>query len=177
MNTILKTLISQRFWRKNTSVLLTAARNHSHWEKDYYPGPFPRTEKERAAAAQKYGIPVEEYKPIPDGSWGDYPDFPQISGDSKDPYYPWDMPELKRNFNEVMHENFDNIREDRVDCNLEDNLRVSLYEMSIIFFCTVAIFCGLAEIFENFKMSIPQIPKQYPYKGKTHYTFECDGEN
>lgn len=32
--------------------------------------------------------------------YGDYPKLPDIGGDSKDPHYPWDMPELKRNFNE-----------------------------------------------------------------------------
>jgi hypothetical protein len=32
--------------------------------------------------------------------YGDYPELPNISGDSKDPFYPWDNPELKRNFNE-----------------------------------------------------------------------------
>lgn len=68
------------------------------------PAPYPRTEKERAASAQKYGIPLEEYKPIPDDGEGagDYPDFKAISGDSKDPFYPWDFPEVKRNFNEVV---------------------------------------------------------------------------
>lgn len=33
---------------------------------------------------------------------GDYPDFPLVASDSKDPYYPWDYPELKRNYNEVV---------------------------------------------------------------------------
>lgn len=43
-----------------------------------------------------------EYEPYPDdgAGYGDYPKLPLESGDSKDPNYPWDNPELKRNFNE-----------------------------------------------------------------------------
>lgn len=76
----------------------------SDWNKDYLVGPYPKTEKERALAAEKYGIPLEEYKPSKDDGYGagDYPDFPLVSADSKDPFYPWDIPELKRNFNEVV---------------------------------------------------------------------------
>lgn len=68
------------------------------------PGNYPKTEEERARAAAKYGIPVEEYKPVPDDGEGagDYPDFPLVAADAKDPYYPWDFPELKRNYNEVV---------------------------------------------------------------------------
>lgn len=48
-------------------------------------------------------MPVEEYKPAPfEIAVGDYPDFKELSADSKDPFYPYDFPELKRNFNEVV---------------------------------------------------------------------------
>lgn len=74
------------------------------WNKDFAPGPYPKTEAERIAAAKKYGIPIEEYEPYPeDGlSYGDYPKLPLESGDDRDPYYPWDFPELKRNFKETV---------------------------------------------------------------------------
>lgn len=72
------------------------------WNKDYKPGPYPKTQAEREAAAKKYGLDISEYKPYPDDGLGlgDYPKLPDISGDSKDSFYPWDFPELKRNFNE-----------------------------------------------------------------------------
>ena len=72
------------------------------WNKDYKPGPYPRTEEEKLKAAERYGLHPSEYKLYPnDGTgWGDYPKLPEVGADSKDPYYPWDNPELKRNFNE-----------------------------------------------------------------------------
>lgn len=72
------------------------------WYKDYKPTAFPKTAEERKAAAAKYGLSPEEYDTYPDNGLGlgDYPKLPLISDDVKDPFYPWDNPELKRNFNE-----------------------------------------------------------------------------
>lgn len=72
------------------------------WNKDFKPGPYPQTAEEKAAAAKKYGLTPTEYEPYPDDGMGhgDYPKLPLISTDQKDPYYPYDFPELKRNFNE-----------------------------------------------------------------------------
>lgn len=72
------------------------------WNKDYKPAPFPQTEAERLAAAKKYNLLPEEYKPYADNGlgYGDYPQLPNISIENKDEYYPYDFPELKRNFNE-----------------------------------------------------------------------------
>lgn len=73
------------------------------WNKDYKPGPYPQTEKEREAAARKYNLLPEEYKPYADDGlgYGDYPKLPTGYGvESKDPYYPYDFPEHKRNYNE-----------------------------------------------------------------------------
>lgn len=36
------------------------------WNKDWKPGPYPETEEERKAAAKKYGLLPEDYKPYPD---------------------------------------------------------------------------------------------------------------
>lgn len=41
----------------------------SDWNKDYKPGPYPQTEKERIAAAKKYNLLPEEYKPYADDGW------------------------------------------------------------------------------------------------------------
>lgn len=35
------------------------------WNKDFKPAPYPETEEERRAAAKKYGLLPEEYKPYP----------------------------------------------------------------------------------------------------------------
>lgn len=74
----------------------------SDWNKDFKPAPYPTTEEERVAAAKKYNLLPQEYKPYPDDGmgYGDYPHLPDVSNDLKDPYYPYDMPDMKRNFNE-----------------------------------------------------------------------------
>lgn len=88
----------------NKSIFQVILHNCSivDWNKDYKPGEFPRTPEQRALAAKKYQLLPEDYKPYPDdgSGLGDYPDLPLESGESKDPHYPWDSPELKRNFNE-----------------------------------------------------------------------------
>lgn len=38
--------------------------------KDMLPGPYPRTPEERAAAAKKYNMRVEDYEPYPDEGMG-----------------------------------------------------------------------------------------------------------
>lgn len=36
------------------------------WNKDFAPGPLPKTEEERRAAAKKYGLLPEEYRTYPE---------------------------------------------------------------------------------------------------------------
>lgn len=71
-------------------------------QKKYMPGLYPKTKEEKKAAAEKYGLHPDEYKSCnPDTNYaGDYPDLPFISVDAKDPFYPWDIPALRRNFEE-----------------------------------------------------------------------------
>lgn len=89
----------------------------NHWNKDFKPAPYPITQKQREAAAAKYGIPIEEYEPYPDDGlgYGDYPKLSDKSIELRDPYYPYDFPEHKRNFNEPINANIDEISEDRVN--------------------------------------------------------------
>jgi len=72
------------------------------WNRDWKPGPYPKTPEERAAAAKKYGLRVEDYEPYPDDGtgFGDYPKLPLVSAAARNPYEVYDMPEFKRNFNE-----------------------------------------------------------------------------
>lgn len=103
---------------------ITSVRNH--WNKDFKPAPYPVTQKQREAAAKKYGVPIEEYEPYPDDGlgFGDYPKLPYKSVEHRDPYYPYDFPEHKRNFQEPFHANIDEISEDRV--NLGEGMKKKL---------------------------------------------------
>lgn len=99
----------------NKNSLGVIIRSASHWNKDWKPGPYPKTQAEREAAAKKYGMSIEEYEPYPDDGtgFGDYPKLPDISIERKDINYPYDYPEAKRNFNEPMHVHIDMYSEDR----------------------------------------------------------------
>ena len=48
------------------------------WNYLWKPGPHPETDDERRAAAKKYGMIYEDYKPSnePDTMMGDYPQLP-----------------------------------------------------------------------------------------------------
>ena len=72
------------------------------WNRDWMPGPYPKTAEERAAAAKKYNLRVEDYEPYPDDGmgYGDYPKLPLISAESRGPYEDYDVPTMRRNFNE-----------------------------------------------------------------------------
>lgn len=78
------------------------------WNRDWKPGPYPRTPEEYAAAAKKYGLRVEDYKPYPDDGfgYGDYPMLPPTPTESRDAYEDWDQPALKRNWGEVVNYRF-----------------------------------------------------------------------
>jgi len=69
------------------------------------PGPYPKTPEERAAAAKKYNLRVEDYEPYPDDGWGygDYPKLPLVSATARNPYEDYDIPTVKRNFNEPVN--------------------------------------------------------------------------
>ncbi|CAL1271901.1 unnamed protein product [Larinioides sclopetarius] len=89
------------------------------WNKDWKPGPYPRTKEERIAAAKKYKMLPEDYEPYPEEEgYGDYPMFKKFHMESRHPFEAYDYPELKRNYGEP-------------------------------------------------------IPKQFPYSGQVHYTFEA----
>lgn len=99
----------------NKSCLGAVVSVRNHWNKDFKPAPYPQTQKEREASAKKYGIPVDKYEVYPDNGlgYGDYPKLPNDSVDTRDPYYAYDYPEFKRNFNDPMHAETDLYSEDR----------------------------------------------------------------
>lgn len=105
--------VAAKLSNKTSLGAIISVRNH--WNKDFKPAPFPLTQKERDAAAKKYGVPKEQYQPYPDDGlgFGDYPKLPDVSIELRDPYYPYDYPEHKRNFNEPIHAELDLYSEDR----------------------------------------------------------------
>ncbi|KAH1168445.1 hypothetical protein KIL84_003928 [Mauremys mutica] len=93
------------------------ARAASDLPKHLMPGPYPKTPEEKAAAAKKYNMRVEDYEPYPDDGmgYGDYPKLPDRSHHERDPWYQWDYPSLRQNWGEPMHWHFDMFLRTRVD--------------------------------------------------------------
>ena len=70
------------------------AQTASHIIKDVLPGPYPKTSEERAAAAKKYNMQVEDYEPWLMMAWG----MAIISSQQeRDPWCVWDHPDLRLN--------------------------------------------------------------------------------
>ncbi|XP_013775882.1 NADH dehydrogenase [ubiquinone] 1 beta subcomplex subunit 8, mitochondrial-like [Limulus polyphemus] len=154
------------------ALLLGCSRNVAAWNKDWKPGPYPKTPEERAAAAKKYGLIPEDYVPYPDDGdgYGDYPKLPPISGEARDPYYAWDFPVLKKNYGEPLHVISDMLGEDRYNINAKP--RFSTATQLMVFLGVMTVLASLFLLAENFSYVHPVMPKQYPGPGVKHYTFE-----
>jgi len=86
------------------------------WNYLWKPGPYPETEDAKLAAAKKYGLIIEDYKPYPKGDdtlAGDYPMLPLVPEAHRKALYEWDFPEYRRDYGEPLHENWDMYRETR----------------------------------------------------------------
>jgi len=159
-----------------TGILAPAAgRCMAYWNKDWKPGPYPRTPEERAAAAKKYGMRLEDYQPYPDDGlgYGDYPMLPRVAAEARDPTEIWDMPEIRRNFGEPVHVDADILSEDK--WNPTTRKRFSFVQMltwlGVVWGGIIVIYI-LTLPYPHY---LPVMPKHYAKDGKRHYTFEpCD---
>jgi len=144
------------------------------WNKDWRPDPkIPETEEEMAAAAKKYGLLREDYKPFDKDAFqtfGDYPDLPYTYPEMKDPYEDWDLPEYKRNYGEPMHVDADALVADRWEPGKDYG--VPYNTMLLTFLGTVGSIMFLHFFFYDKPHFNPALPKQFPADGKKHYTFE-----
>ncbi|KAL3076271.1 hypothetical protein niasHS_013542 [Heterodera schachtii] len=74
------------------------------YPRDHMPGPYPRNEEERRAAAIKYGLRPEDYKPHHPLDFvnhiGDYPEIGVVTYEQRDPYDNYSHTMHRRNWNE-----------------------------------------------------------------------------
>ncbi|XP_007101615.1 NADH dehydrogenase [ubiquinone] 1 beta subcomplex subunit 8, mitochondrial [Physeter macrocephalus] len=151
-------------WLQGASrnVVPMGARTASRITKDMLPGPYPRTPEERAAAAKKYNMRVEDYEPYPDDGmgYGDYPKLPDRSQQERDPWYDWDHPDLRLNWGEPMHWDLDMYIRNRVDTSPTP---VSWNLMCKHLFGFVAFMLFMFWVGETYPTYQPVGPKQYPY--------------
>ncbi|XP_053163601.1 NADH dehydrogenase [ubiquinone] 1 beta subcomplex subunit 8, mitochondrial isoform X2 [Hemicordylus capensis] len=137
-------------------------RAASDLPKDLLPGPYPKTPEQRAAAAKKYNMTVEDYEPYPDDGlgYGDYPKLPDRSQHERDPWYDWDHPDLRRNHGETMHWDFDMFVRTRVDTSPTPLSWHTMRNYLVGFISFMVVMCILGEIYPSYQ---PVGPKQYPY--------------
>ncbi|XP_037761168.1 NADH dehydrogenase [ubiquinone] 1 beta subcomplex subunit 8, mitochondrial isoform X1 [Chelonia mydas] len=138
------------------------ARAASGLPKHLMPGPYPKTPEERAAAAKKYNMRVEDYEPHPDDGmgYGDYPKLPDRSHHERDPWYQWDYPGLRQNWGEPMHWHFDMFLRTRVDTS---PTVVPWHTMRNQFFFFIGFMLFMFWLGEMYPSYMPVGPKQYPY--------------
>ncbi|XP_046888277.1 NADH dehydrogenase [ubiquinone] 1 beta subcomplex subunit 8, mitochondrial [Hypomesus transpacificus] len=149
---------------KGTAIptVLSGARAASGVSKGMLPGPFPTTPEEKAAAAKKYNMRVEDYEPFPDNGegYGDYPKLADRSQHERDPWYKWDHPDLRRNWGEPMHWNFDMYTRNRVDTSPSPVDWGTMVKHLGGFIGFMLLMFYLGETFPSYQ---PVAPKQYPY--------------
>ncbi|XP_058454182.1 NADH dehydrogenase [ubiquinone] 1 beta subcomplex subunit 8, mitochondrial [Malaya genurostris] len=163
-------LVSQIAPKHSTLFALSTRQAHG-WNKDFKPGKIPETEKEREAAARKYGLHPSEYQTYPDdgAGFGDYPKLPDTPVETRDPYYPYDFPELKRNLHDPIHVHASIYGEDRY--GTAEPLRFPIANQWYTFIGVMTACFVVYFWLENYKMFRPVLEKQYPHDGP-HYTFE-----
>ncbi|XP_796479.1 NADH dehydrogenase [ubiquinone] 1 beta subcomplex subunit 8, mitochondrial [Strongylocentrotus purpuratus] len=128
------------------------------------PGPYPETPEERAAAAKKYGMRVEDYEPYADDGWGwgDYPKLKKQHADDRDPHGDWDFPEDRRNWGEVMHIEQDLFVRQRPNA-YKQNRKIPLWKQSMILGGILTTLATLGILGNKYKYFVPVGPKQYPF--------------
>jgi len=169
---LLRTVLSRTLCANKTAAAVSFQAVRTHFNRDFMPGPYPKTEEERRAAAKKYGMLPEEYEPYPDDGFGfgDYPKLPDISAENKDPFYNWDFPAEKRNFGDPIHVHADGISEDRWDMNKK--FVVPYKKQMAMLFGVVGGALFIFYLTDDYKMIQTVMPKQMPHEGGKHYTFE-----
>ncbi|XP_077406955.1 NADH dehydrogenase [ubiquinone] 1 beta subcomplex subunit 8, mitochondrial [Vanacampus margaritifer] len=144
------------------SALLSGSRAASSSSKGDLPAAYPTTPEERAAAAKKYNMIPEDYQPYPDTGegFGDYPKLPDRSQHERDPWYKWDHPDLRRNWGEPLHYDFDMYIRNRVDTSPTP---ASWNSMCIQLFGFIGFMLFMFYVGEKFPCYQPVAPKQYPF--------------
>ncbi|KAM5142434.1 NADH dehydrogenase [ubiquinone] 1 beta subcomplex subunit 8, mitochondrial [Mantella aurantiaca] len=140
----------------------TSVRTAHDVPRHLMPGPYPKTEEERVAAAKKYNLPLEDYKPYPDDGmgYGDYPMLPEKSQEERNPWYSWDHTDFRRNWGETLHWNFDKYIIPRVDTSPTIVPFSDMVKVIFGFFSLLGFLLLLGHLYPSYA---PVAPKQFPY--------------
>ncbi|KJH47323.1 NADH-ubiquinone oxidoreductase ASHI subunit [Dictyocaulus viviparus] len=130
--------LSQRSFHTSRILSMRGPLTFPGWyPRDHKPGPYPVTDEERRAAAMKYGLRPEDYKPIDQDDVvryaGDYPDFGIVTYLHKDPYESWTDRLNRRNWGEMVSMDMMRHRGDRMSFTGLDEDDFTLVRTIIIF--------------------------------------------
>uniref|UniRef100_A0A0K0DBU4 NADH dehydrogenase [ubiquinone] 1 beta subcomplex subunit 8, mitochondrial n=1 Tax=Angiostrongylus cantonensis TaxID=6313 RepID=A0A0K0DBU4_ANGCA len=151
------------------------------YPRDHKPGPYAMTEDERRAAAIKYGLRLEDYKPMNQDDVvryaGDYPDLGVVTYDHKDPYEAWTDRLNRRNWGEMVPMDFIRHRGDRVTFTGLEAEDFTTWKAIIFTLRVLVPMVFLSYLFCNedpnaFRWKNPAMPKQYPYDFYRAFPFD-----
>merc|ERR1711993_189922 len=139
---------------------------------------IPVTPEEKAKAARKYGMIPEDYEPIgttdPDmGKFVNYGDYPKMAFEAQNEmptHYPYDMPELKRDYGWPLHVDDWWLDERKYDSYENEPKIYSPYRLAAGFFLVMPILFYL--LTKTPRAYYPALRQGRPNDGKTHYYFE-----
>ncbi|VDN81607.1 unnamed protein product [Brugia pahangi] len=147
------------------------------YPRDHMPDDYPKNEEERRAAAIKYGMRLEDYKPYDKDDCykyaGNYPDYGCVTYDHKDPYENWSDPHYRRNWGEGVS----CIRHGCLQILFTKILFTIFLWTNTVIFCRhlipALIFCwiGIQTWPKGRKWKNDIMLKQYPYDIKRAYPF------
>lgn len=96
--------ICSNYWKEKELIIefFTLLSSAKPWYHLWRPGKY--SEKDHDKIAEKYNLHPKEYKPYPNNEkyLGDYPALPAIGSAVKDPYYPYDIPTHRKNYQETV---------------------------------------------------------------------------
>lgn len=133
---------------------------------------YPENDEERRAAAIKYGMRPEDYKPISKDDVvrfaGSYPDVGIVTFDHKDPYEAWSDRHHRRNWGELVGMDMMRYRGDRLTftgLEAEDFTIWGCFKLCARVLVPMLLFCYFAVHTHPNKWTWknPAMPKQYSY--------------
>ncbi|NXI53287.1 NDUB8 dehydrogenase, partial [Chloroceryle aenea] len=92
--------------------------------------------------------------------YGDYPKLPDKSLHERDPWYQWDQQDMRHNWGQPMHWDFDMYIRTRVDTSPTPVPWHTMRRHLLIFLGTMLIMFGVGGIYPSYR---PVGPKQYPF--------------
>jgi len=171
---VAQTRLSNQLYVSRKHISSTPAVLKNYWNKDWKPGPIPRTPEERAAAAKKYGIRPEDYKVLAEDAddhygrvvahhLGDYPNLPIVAHSIRDPWEDYDHPQDRRNYGDLIHHESEIPGNDWIDPNKPGPGNLPMRDVVFRFFTTFFGLWFLWYLMEPYPITPPMMPKQYPF--------------